>query len=95
MGAYAYPVKYTLQYFERVAFETPKFIINSLIFSGISVLICIIVGVPVAWVMGRTKLPGREILDSLTTLILALPEPGSVSPICGPFEIPCLLWIRP
>jgi iron(III) transport system permease protein len=70
------PVKYTLQYFERVAFETPKFIINSLIFSGISVLICILVGVPVAWVMGRTKLPGRDILDSLTTLILALPGTG-------------------
>jgi iron(III) transport system permease protein len=70
------PVKYTLQYFERVAIETPKFIINSLLFSGISVIICIIVGVPVAWVMARTKLPGRELLDSLTTLILALPGTG-------------------
>jgi iron(III) transport system permease protein len=70
------PVKYTLQYFERVAFETPKFIINSLLFSGISVLICIIVGVPVAWVMARTNLPGKDILDSLTTLILALPGTG-------------------
>jgi len=70
------PVKYTLQYFERVAIETPKFILNSLLYSGISVLICIIVGVPVAWVMARTKLPGRELLDSLTTLILALPGTG-------------------
>jgi len=70
------PVKYTLQYFERVAFETPKFILNSLLFSGISVLICIAVGVPVAWVMARTKLPGRDMLDSLTTLILALPGTG-------------------
>jgi iron(III) transport system permease protein len=70
------PVKYTLQYFERVAFETPKFIINSLLFSGISVAICIAVGVPVAWVMSRTKLPGRDLLDSLTTLILALPGTG-------------------
>ena len=70
------PVKYTLQYFERVAIETPKFIINSLIYSGISVLICIIVGVPVAWVMARTNLPGKDILDSLTTLILALPGTG-------------------
>jgi len=70
------PVQYTLQYFERVAIETPKFIINSLLYSGISVLICIIVGVPVAWVMARTNLPGKEILDSLTTLILALPGTG-------------------
>ncbi len=70
------PVKYTLQYFERVAIETPKFIYNSLLYSGVSVLICILVGVPVAWVMGRTQLPGKEILDSLTTLILALPGTG-------------------
>lgn len=70
------PVKYTLQYFERVAIETPKFIINSLIYSGISVLICILVGVPVAWVMARTKLPGKDLLDSFTTLILALPGTG-------------------
>jgi len=70
------PVKYTLQYFKRVAIETPKFILNSLLYSGISVLLCIAVGVPVAWVMSRTKLPGREILDSLTTLILALPGTG-------------------
>ena len=70
------PVKYTLQYFERVSIETPKFIINSLLYAGISVLICIIIGVPVAWVMARTKVPGRDILDSLTTLILALPGTG-------------------
>ncbi len=70
------PVKYTLQYFERVFIETPKFIINSLLYSGISVLICIIVGVPVAWVMARTKVPGKDLLDSLTTLILALPGTG-------------------
>ncbi|MBP1742631.1 MAG: binding-protein-dependent transport system inner rane component [Deltaproteobacteria bacterium] len=50
-----FPVKYTLQYFQRVAIETPKFILNSL---------------------ARTKLPGREFLDSLTTLILALPGTG-------------------
>jgi iron(III) transport system permease protein len=70
------PLKYTLQYFERVSIETPKFIINSLLYAGISVLLCVVVGVPVAWVMARTKAPGRDILDSLTTLILALPGTG-------------------
>jgi iron(III) transport system permease protein len=70
------PVKYTLQYFERVSIETPKFIINSLLYSGLTVLICIAVGVPVGWIMARTKVPGRDLLDSLTTLILALPGTG-------------------
>ncbi len=70
------PVKYTLRYFERVAIETPKFIINSLLYSGLTVFICIAVGVPVGWIMARTKVPGRDLLDSLTTLILALPGTG-------------------
>ena len=70
------PIRYTLQYFQRVSVETPKFILNSLLYSGISVAICIVVGVPAAWVMTRTRLPGRELLDSLTTLILALPGTG-------------------
>ena len=71
-----FPVKYTIQYFQRVAFETPKFILNSLLYAFISVVICIAVGVPLAWVGARTKLPGREFLDSMTTLILALPGTG-------------------
>ena len=70
------PVKYTLRYFERVAIETPKFIINSLLYSGLTVIICIAIGVPVGWIMARTKVPGRNLLDSLTTLILALPGTG-------------------
>jgi iron(III) transport system permease protein len=70
------PVKYTLRYFERVAIETPKFIINSLLYSGLTVFICIAVGVPVGWIMARTNVPGRNLLDSLTTLILALPGTG-------------------
>jgi iron(III) transport system permease protein len=70
------PVKYTLRYFERVAIETPKFIINSLLYSGLTVVICIAVGVPVGWIMARTKVPGKDLLDSLTTLILALPGTG-------------------
>ena len=70
------PVNYTLRYFERVAIETPKFIINSLLYSGLTVIICIAIGVPVGWIMARTKVPGRNLLDSLTTLILALPGTG-------------------
>ncbi len=67
------PVHYTLDYFRQVSIETPKFIINSLLFSGLAVLICLVVGVPMAWIMGRTQTPGRGAMDALTTLILAIP----------------------
>jgi len=68
-----FPVHYTLDYFRQVSIETPKFIINSLMFSGLAVLICLVVGVPMAWIMARTQTPGRGAMDALTTLILAIP----------------------
>ena len=67
------PVHYTFDFFRQVSLETPKFIINSLLFSGLAVLICLVIGVPMAWIMARTQAPGRGTMDALTTLILAIP----------------------
>jgi iron(III) transport system permease protein len=67
------PLQYTLQYYERVIVETPKYILNSFMYSGLAVLGCVVVGVPIAWILARTRLPGRDTLDGLNTLILALP----------------------
>lgn len=69
----AIPESYTLNAFKRVIIETPKFIINTLVYASIATLICLVFGVPIAWILARTKLPGRDALDSLVTLILALP----------------------
>src|SRR6266581_5856264 len=68
-----FPVRYTLVYFERVIVETPKYIVNSFLYSGLAVLVCIAIGVPIAWILARTRLPGRDTLDGLNTLILAIP----------------------
>ncbi|MCC7487170.1 MAG: iron ABC transporter permease [Burkholderiales bacterium] len=67
------PVHYTADYFRQVSIETPKFIVNSLLFSGLAVLICLLIGVPMAWIMSRTQTIGRGAMDALTTLILAIP----------------------
>ena len=67
------PVQYTAMYFERVIVETPKYIVNSLVYSTLAVLLCIAIGVPIAWILARTRLPGRDTLDGLNTLILAIP----------------------
>jgi len=67
------PVHYTLQYFERVIVETPKYIVNSFLYAGLAVVLCITIGVPIAWILARTRLPGRGTLDGLNTLILAIP----------------------
>jgi iron(III) transport system permease protein len=67
------PVVYTLEFFRQVSIETPKFIINSFVYSGLAVVLCLVVGVPMAWILGRTRAPGRNTMDALTTLILAIP----------------------
>jgi len=67
------PVAYTLRYYERVIVETPKYIVNSFLYSGIAVLLCLLIGVPIAWILARSTLPGRGLLDALCTLILAIP----------------------
>ena len=38
-----------------------------------NIAICILVGVPIAWLLGRSTVPGRGALDALNTLILAIP----------------------
>ena len=68
-----FPVHYSLEFFRAVSIETPKFIINSFLYSGLALVLCLIVGVPMAWIMTRTQAPGRNTMDALTTLILAIP----------------------
>ena len=67
------PTHYTLQFFERVLVETPKYVANSLLYAGLALVLCVIVGLPIAWILARTRLPGRGALDALNTLILAIP----------------------
>jgi iron(III) transport system permease protein len=68
-----FPLRYTLGYFERVIVETPKYIVNTFLYSALAVVLCIAIGVPIAWILARTRLPGRDTLDGLNTLILAIP----------------------
>jgi len=68
-----FPLRYTGLYFERVIVETPKYIVNSLLYAALAVLLCVVIGVPIAWILARTRLPGRDTLDGLNTLILAVP----------------------
>src|SRR5678815_6093177 len=48
-------------------------ILNSFLYSGLAVVICVLVGVPIAWLLARSSVPGRGALDAVNTLILAVP----------------------
>jgi iron(III) transport system permease protein len=67
------PEHYTWEFFQQVSIETPKFIVNSFLYCGLAVFLCLAIGVPMAWLMARTRVPGRGAMDALTTLILAIP----------------------
>src|SRR4029077_2896267 len=40
-------LRYTLGNYERVIVETPKYIVNTFLYSGLAVLLCIAIGVPI------------------------------------------------
>src|SRR6266496_313651 len=46
----------------------------SLLSASLATALAVLVGVPLAWVLARTRLPGRPLLRALVTLPLVLPE---------------------
>ena len=68
------PVEYTLEFFEQVSIETPKFIVNSFLYlrhRGGDVPRRSACRWPGSW--GARRRPGRGAMDALTTLMLAIP----------------------
>jgi iron(III) transport system permease protein len=68
-----FPTRFTFGHLDQVLHLTPIYVINSLRWSGLAVAIILAVGVPLAWVLARTTLPGRAVLDAVVVLMLALP----------------------
>ncbi|HOS51229.1 MAG TPA: ABC transporter permease subunit, partial [Bacillota bacterium] len=67
------PTTWTLHHYKRVIFDAPGYIINTFNYCTLAVILCILIGLPIAWIMARTKMRSRGALDILTTLVLALP----------------------
>ncbi len=80
-------------------------IMNSLKYAGFSTLFDVVLGVAIAYVVVRTKLPGRGVLDALAMLPLAVPglvlafgyismtQDGRVFDFLNPSKDPTLLLI--
>ncbi|HEY7322861.1 MAG TPA: iron ABC transporter permease [Candidatus Binatia bacterium] len=69
------PSEYTLRFYREVFSHdlTLLSIRNSLLLSSLSTIIDIILGVTIAYILARKRLPGRNVLDALAMLPLALP----------------------
>jgi len=69
------PSGWTLAHFEGALGHnlTLPSIQNSLKYAGLATLLDLVLGVAIAYVVVRTKLPGRQILDAISMLPLAVP----------------------
>ncbi|MES2707616.1 MAG: iron ABC transporter permease [Verrucomicrobiota bacterium] len=71
----ALPSGFTLQHYRDALSHglTVPSIINSLKYAGLATLVDVALGVTIAWITVRTRLPGRHLLDSLAMLPIAVP----------------------
>jgi len=67
------PTYWTLENFRLILLESPDLIKNSFLFSGIALIFGIAFGLPAAYLIVRTRVPGRDALDFVITLMLAFP----------------------
>jgi len=69
------PEVYTLDHFREISSHelTLPSIKNSLIYSTISTFLDLLVGILIAYILARRKVPGKDALDLLSMLPLALP----------------------
>jgi len=68
-----FPTYWTLENFRLILLESPVLIKNSFLFSGIALIFGIAFGLPVAYLIVRTRVPGKDALDFVITLMLAFP----------------------
>ena len=67
------PDAYTLEHYRTVLVDSPRMIINTLLYCGIAALLDVVIGTAIAYLILRTKLPGRQALDFMASAALAIP----------------------
>ena len=67
------PDAFTLDHYVTVFSEASQYITNTLLYAGLAALFDVIIGTAIAYIVWRTKLPGRQWLDYGATAALAVP----------------------
>lgn len=67
------PDAFTLAHYGTVLRESTRYLVNTLLYCGGAGLIDVILGVAIAYLVQRTTLPGRRLLDQAATASLAVP----------------------
>jgi iron(III) transport system permease protein len=67
------PSVYTLGNYEEILVRSPQFIANTLRYAGLAALLDVALGAVIAWLLLRGRVRGREWLDTISTVPLAIP----------------------
>ncbi len=67
------PDAYTVSHYATVFQDSPRAIWNTVLFCGIAATLDVVIATAIAYLMLRTKVPGRNALDFTVTIALAIP----------------------
>jgi iron(III) transport system permease protein len=67
------PTTYTLGNYGEILFRVPHFVINTLVYTLLAAAMDIVLGATIAYLLLRTRVPGRNFLDAVATMPLAIP----------------------
>jgi iron(III) transport system permease protein len=67
------PTTYTLSNYHEILFRAPHFVVNTLIYTLLAAALDIVLGAAIAFLLLRSRVPGRNFLDAVATMPLAIP----------------------
>ena len=67
------PDAYTFEHYKTVLVDSPRMIVNTLLYCGLAALLDVILGTAIAYLILRTQVPGRAALDFMASTALAIP----------------------
>lgn len=67
------PDVYTLENYATVFADSTRMIWNTFLYCGVAALVDVVIGTAIAYLVLRTRLPGRQLLDYMATVALAMP----------------------
>jgi len=67
------PTSYTLNHYGDIFFRVPHFVTNTLLYTVLAALFDIILGAVIAFFLLRSRVMGRNLLDIIATMPLAIP----------------------
>ena len=68
-----FPEQFTLAHFATVFADSTRMIYNTFLYCGLAALLDVVLGTAIAYLVLRTRLPGRQLLDHMVTVALAMP----------------------